>query len=290
MTNLKSLMYGDSLITRSVIEKFILKEIEQLLIRPTESFKLSNFDPDDTFGKNHEHLDNELDKLKSIMERLQYKLYVENERSLLIIIQGMDASGKDGIVRHVISAFNPISCTVKSYKTPTTEELAHDFLWRVHNAVPRKGFVGVFNRSHYEDVIEVRVQNLVPKSVWFQRFNQIKQFEKMLAENKVKILKFFLHISKQEQKQRLHDRLSHPDKRWKVNVEDYKKRKKWPQYMTAYTDAIMNCTMNEAPWYVIPANYKWFRNWAVAKIITNALTEMELKYPKAPPHHKKINA
>jgi polyphosphate kinase 2 (PPK2 family) len=130
---------------------------------------------------------------------------------------------------------------------------------------------------------------LVPKSVWFQRYNQIKQFEIMLAENKIIILKFFLHISKQEQKQRLNDRLSHPDKRWKVNVEDYKKRKKWPEYMTAYTDAIINCTMNEAPWYVIPANYKWFRNWAVAKIITNALTEMKIKYPKTPAHHKKIH-
>lgn len=266
-----------------------MKEIEQLLIRPTETFKLSSFDPNDTFGKKREHLDTELDELKLIMERLQYKLYVENERSLLIIIQGMDASGKDGIVRHVMSAFNPISCTVKSFKTPTTDELAHDFLWRVHNAVPRKGFVGVFNRSHYEDVVEVRVQNLVPKSVWFQRYNQIKQFEIMLAENKVKILKFFLHISKQEQKKRLNDRLSHPDKRWKVNVEDYKKRKKWPEYMTAYTDAIINCTMNESPWYVIPANYKWFRNWAVAKIITNALTEMNIKYPKTPAHHKKIH-
>jgi len=282
-------MYGDSLIKRLVNGNLILKEIEQLLIRPTENFKLSNFDPDDTFGKNREHLEGELDKLKSIMERLQYKLYVENERSLLIIIQGMDASGKDGIVRHVMSAFNPISCTVKSFKTPTTDELAHDFLWRVHNAVPRKGFVGVFNRSHYEDVVEVRVQNLVPKSVWFQRYNQIKNFEIMLAENKIKILKFFLHISKQEQKQRLNDRLSHPDKRWKVNVEDYKKRKKWPEYMTAYTDAIINCTMNQAPWYVIPANYKWFRNWAVAKIITNALTEMKIKYPKTPAHHKKIH-
>jgi PPK2 family polyphosphate:nucleotide phosphotransferase len=266
-----------------------LKEIEQLMIRPTETFKLSSFDPNDTFGKKREHLDSEVDKLKLIMASLQYKLYVENERSLLIIIQGMDASGKDGIVRHVISAFNPISCTVKSFKAPTTDEIAHDFLWRVHNAVPRKGFVCVFNRSHYEDVVEVRVQNLVPKSVWFPRFDQIKQFEKMLAENKIKILKFFLHISKQEQKQRLHDRLSHPDKRWKVNVEDYKKRKKWPEYMTAYTDAIINCTMNEPPWYVIPANYKWFRNWAVAKIITNALTEMKIKYPKSPPHHKKIN-
>jgi PPK2 family polyphosphate:nucleotide phosphotransferase len=265
-----------------------LKEIGQLLIHPTRTFKLSSFDPNDTFGKIREDLDSELNKLRSMMSRLQYKLYVENEKSLLIVLQGMDASGKDGIVRHVISAFNPISCTVESFKVPTTEELAHDFLWRVHRAVPRKGFVGVFNRSHYEDVVEVRVQNLVPKSICFQRFNQIKQFEIMLVQNKVKILKFFLHISKQEQKKRLLDRLSDPDKRWKVNEEDYKKRKKWPQYMTAYTDAIINCNIREAPWYVIPANNKWFRNWVVAKIITNALIEMKIKYPKSPPHHKDI--
>jgi PPK2 family polyphosphate:nucleotide phosphotransferase len=265
-----------------------LKEIGQLLIHPTSTFKLSSFDPNDTFGKIREDLDSEVNKLRSIMSRLQYKLYVENEKSLLIVLQGMDASGKDGIVRHVISAFNPISCTVESFKVPTTEELAHDFLWRVHRAVPRKGFVGVFNRSHYEDVVEVRVQNLVPKSVCFQRFNQIKQFEIMLVQNKVKILKLFLHISKQEQKKRLLDRLSDPDKRWKVNEEDYKKRKKWPQYMTAYTDAIINCNIREAPWYVIPANNKWFRDWAVAKIITNALIEMKIKYPKSAQQYKDI--
>jgi PPK2 family polyphosphate:nucleotide phosphotransferase len=262
--------------------------MKELLIHPTRTFRLSRFDPNDTFGKIREDLDSELNELRSIMSRLQYKLYVENEKSLLIVLQGMDASGKDGIVRHVISAFNPISCTVESFKVPTNEELAHDFLWRIHRAVPRKGFVGVFNRSHYEDVVEVRVQKLVPKSVCFQRFNQIKQFEIMLVQNKVKILKFFLHISKQEQKKRLLDRLSHPDKRWKVNEEDYEKRKKWPQYMTAYTDAIINCSIREAPWYVIPANNKWFRNWVVSKIITNALIEMKIKYPKSPPHHKDI--
>jgi PPK2 family polyphosphate:nucleotide phosphotransferase len=262
--------------------------MKELLIHPERGLNLSSFDPDNTFGKSRGDLESELPKLRSIMSDLQYKLYIENEKSLLIVLQGMDASGKDGIVRHVISAFNPISCRVESFKVPTSEELAHDFLWRVHRAVPRKGFVAVFNRSHYEDVVEVRVQNLVPKSVCFQRLNQIKQFEIMLVQNKVKLLKFFLHISKQEQKKRLLDRLSHPDKRWKVNQEDYKKRKKWPQYMTAYTDAIINCSIGEAPWYVIPANNKWFRNWVVAKIITNALIEMKIKYPKSPPHHKDI--
>jgi len=248
----------------------------------------SSFDPGNTFGRSQKELDNELPKLKSIMSKLQYKLYIENEKSLLIVLQGMDASGKDGTIRHVISAFNPVSCSVESFKKPTTEELAHDFLWRIHKVVPRRGFVGVFNRSHYEDVVEARVQKLVPKIVWSQRYDQINQFEIMLAKNKVKILKFFLHISKQEQKERLIDRLSDPEKRWKVNKEDYEKRKKWAQYMTAYANAIFHCSVREAPWYVIPANKKWFRNWVISKIIVNTLIEMKIKYPKFAPLDKKM--
>jgi PPK2 family polyphosphate:nucleotide phosphotransferase len=265
-----------------------LKQIRELRIYPARSLDLSSFDADDTFGKSREDLDRELPQLRSIMSDLQYKLYIENEKSLLIVLQGMDTSGKDGVIRHVVSAFNPVSCTVISFKVPTSEDLAHDFLWRVHKTVPRKGFVGVFNRSHYEDVVEARVQSLVPESICFQRFVQIKQFEIMLAKNNVKILKFYLHISKQEQKKRLLDRLSDPEKRWKVNKEDYKKRRNWGQYMTAYTDAIINCTMKEAPWYVIPANNKWFRNWVISKIITNALVGMKIKFPKSAPHNKKI--
>jgi PPK2 family polyphosphate:nucleotide phosphotransferase len=265
-----------------------LKEIRKLLIRPSSGFRLSNLDPDNTFGTNQKDLDSELPKLKSIMSELQYKLYIENEKSLLIVLQGMDTSGKDGTIRHVISAFNPVSCSVESFKVPTTEELAHDFLWRIHKVVPRRGFVGVFNRSHYEDVVDPRIQKSVPKIVWFQRYDQINQFEIMLAKNKVKILKFFLHISKQEQKKRLLDRLSDPEKRWKVNKEDYKKRKKWGQYMTAYTDAIFYCSVREAPWYVIPANKKWFRNWVISKIIVNTLIEMKIKYPKFSPSDKNM--
>ena len=265
-----------------------MKEIGELLIRPTSGLNFSSFDPGNTFGRSQKELDNELPKLKSIMSKLQYKLYIENEKSLLIVLQGMDASGKDGTIRHVISAFNPVSCSVESFKKPTTEELAHDFLWRIHKVVPRRGFVGVFNRSHYEDVVEARVQKLVPKIVWSQRYDQINQFEIMLAKNKVKILKFFLHISKQEQKERLIDRLSHPEKRWKVNKEDYEKRKKWAQYMTAYANAIFHCSVREAPWYVIPANKKWFRNWVISKIIVNTLIEMKIKYPKFAPLDKKM--
>lgn len=265
-----------------------MKDIKELLIPTAGRMDLSKFDPDDTFGKTRDELDDKLPKLKSIMSELQYKLFVENEKSLLIVLQGMDTSGKDGTIRHVISAFNPASCRVESFKVPTSEELAHDFLWRIHKAVPRKGFVGVFNRSHYEDVVEARVQNLVSKSVVLKRINQIRQFEIMLAENNVKILKFYLHISKQEQEKRLLERLSDPEKQWKVAEDDHKKRKKWGEYMNTYTDAISNCSIKEAPWYVIPANRKWFRNWAISKIITNTLIEMKIRYPKSSPHHKNM--
>lgn len=266
----------------------MLRNISQLLIDRVDGFNLSNFDPNDTFGKIREEIDTELPALRSTLAYLQYKLYIENERSLLIVLQGMDASGKDGVIRHVISSFNPVSCSVKSFKVPTSEELAHDFLWRIHKVVPQKGFVGVFNRSHYEDVVEARVQNLVPESVCSKRYDQINQFETMLTENKVKILKFFLHISKQEQKKRLRDRLSDPEKRWKLDKEDYKKRKKWEQYMSAYSDAIINCSIKQAPWYVIPANNKWFRNWVVTEIIANSMIEMKIKYPTHEPNYKNI--
>ena len=214
------------------------------------------------------------------MSDLQYKLYVEKVKSILVVLQGMDTSGKDGTIRHVISAFNPVGCRVESFKAPTNEELSHDFLWRIHKVVPQKGLVGVFNRSHYEDVVEVRVQNLVPHKVWSQRYDQINQFERYMAENNVKVVKFFLHISKQEQKKRLLERLSDPSKRWKVNEDDFKKRKKWDQYMEAYGDAISRSSTRWAPWYIIPANKKWFRNWAIANIIAETLEQLKIKYPR----------
>jgi PPK2 family polyphosphate:nucleotide phosphotransferase len=266
----------------------MLKDIKKLLIQPGKRVELSKFDPDDTFGKKRDDLDNKLPKLKSSMSELQYKLYIENEKALLIVLQGMDTSGKDGVIRHVISAFNPVSCRVESFKVPTSDELAHDFLWRIHKTVPRKGFVSVFNRSHYEDVVEVRVAKLAPESTCLKRFDQIRQFEIMLSENNVKILKFFLHISKDEQKKRLQDRLSIPEKRWKVNEDDFEKRKKWDKYMSAYTDAINNCSIKQAPWYVIPANKKWFRNWVISEIITKEMTEMKIKYPQFSSQYDKI--
>jgi PPK2 family polyphosphate:nucleotide phosphotransferase len=256
-----------------------LQEIKKLVVKPHTSLKLVEIDPNNTLGRNKSDIETELTELHSTLSHLQYRLYIENKKALLIVLQGMDASGKDGTIKHVMSAFHPLGCRVESFKVPTSEELAHDFLWRIHKVVPRKGFVGVFNRSHYEDVVEVRAQNLAPRSVWSQRYDHINQFEQILTLSDTKIIKFFLHISKEEQKERLLERLSDPDKRWKVDDRDYTKRKKWGQYMKAYSDVLSRCSVADAPWFVIPANQKWFRNWIISKIIVETLQELNIKYP-----------
>jgi len=258
-------------------------EVKSLLVDPSASMKLSKIDPDTTFGIKKEKLMDDLAKLVETMEEFQHKLYVENKKALLIVLQGMDTSGKDGVITHVMKGFNPLSCRVESFKAPAGEELAHDFLWRIHKVTPQKGFIGVFNRSHYEDIIEPQVWNLFPKSVYMERYDNIIQFEKYLSDNKIKIIKFYLHISKEEQKKRLLSRLSHPSKRWKVNEEDFQKRKKWAKYMQAYEDVINRCSTKWAPWYIIPSNNKCFRNWAIAKIVIETLKEMKPKYPKYVP-------
>lgn len=258
-------------------------EVKSLLVDPSASMKLSKIDPDTTFGIKKEKLMDDLAKLVETMEEFQHKLYVENKKALLIVLQGMDTSGKDGVITHVMKGFNPLSCRVESFKAPAGEELAHDFLWRIHKVTPQKGFIGVFNRSHYEDIIEPQVWNLFPKSVYMERYDNIIQFEKYLSDNKIKIIKFYLHISKEEQKKRLLSRLSHPSKRWKVNEEDFQKRKKWAKYMQAYEDIINRCSTKWAPWYIIPSNNKCFRNWAIAKIVIETLKEMKPKYPKYVP-------
>jgi PPK2 family polyphosphate:nucleotide phosphotransferase len=255
-------------------------EVKSLLVDPSASMKLSKIDPDTMFSIKKEKLMDDLAKLVETMEEFQHKLYVENKKALLIVLQGMDTSGKDGVITHVMKGFNPLSCRVESFKAPAGEELAHDFLWRIHKVTPQKGFIGVFNRSHYEDIIEPQVWNLFPKSVYMERYDNIIQFEKYLSDNKIKIIKFYLHISKEEQKKRLLSRLSHPSKRWKVNEEDFQKRKKWAKYMQAYEDVINRCSKKWAPWYIIPSNNKCFRNWAIAKIVVETLKEMKPKYPK----------
>ena len=262
-----------------------MDQIEKLCVPPLKEGKrddeisLSKWNPDDTFGKEKEEIEKELDEILPELSELQYKLYAEREKSLLIILQGTDASGKDGVIRNVIRVFNPAGCKVESFKVPTSEELSHDFLWRIHKVIPSKGYIGIFNRSHYEDVIEVRVNNLVSKTIWSQRYRQINDFERHLSENNIRIVKFFLYISKKEQIDRLRDRVLDPSENWKVSADDYGRTKKWDLYMKAYEDALKLCSTEWTPWYVVPANKKWFRNWVVASIIRENLLELDPKFP-----------
>ena len=243
--------------------------------------RLGEFDPDDTAGLNKgDKIHARLEKNIARMEDLQYRLYAESRRALLIVLQGMDASGKDGTVRHVMSGLNPQGCRVTSFKEPSTEEAGHDFLWRIHKAMPAHGQIGIFNRSHYEDVLIVRVHQLVPRSVWSARYDQINEFETLMTKNGVTILKFFLHISKEEQKQRFEARLDDPTRNWKFNPADIKERKRWDDYVKAYEAALSRCSTTAAPWFVIPSNKKWFRNLAVSQIIVETLERMNPRFPK----------
>lgn len=253
---------------------------KELIATPGKKVKLGKWDPEDTLGwdKNHK-MKASLAKTIEKLESLQYLLYAEHKRALLIVLQGLDAAGKDGTIRHVMAGVNPQGCRVTSFKKPTSEEVTHDFLWRVHKAVPPIGDIGIFNRSHYEDVLVVRVHNLEPKDVWAQRYDQINEFERMLDENNVRILKFFLHISKDEQKRRFQQRIDDKDRQWKISEADFAERKFWDDYTKAYEAALTRCSTPHAPWYLIPSNKKWFRNLAVSHIIAETLEEMHMKFP-----------
>jgi PPK2 family polyphosphate:nucleotide phosphotransferase len=252
-----------------------------LRVKPGSRVRLADRDPAWTAGIKDKKAGGErLAKITARLAELQYKLYADNRYALLVILQGMDAAGKDGTIRHVLSGVNPQGCRVTSFKVPTPLEADHDFLWRVHAEVPAFGEVGVFNRSHYEDVLVVRVRKLAPESVWSGRFRQINAFEKMLSQNRVKILKLFLHIGKEEQKERLLKRLKDPSRNWKFNPGDLEERKLWGAYMKAYEDVLSRCSTPCAPWYVIPADHKWFRNLAVAEILVEALESLDLRFPK----------
>src|SRR3954469_25572560 len=225
-------------------------------------------------------LESRLATLTERIDRLQSALFAEGKRALLVVLQGRDTSGKDGTVRKVFAPLDPQGAVVTAFKAPTEQERAHDFLWRVHQQVPPRGMIGIFNRSHYEDVLIVRVHNLVPKDVWSKRFEHINNFEHMLADEGVTILKFFLHISKDEQKQRLQARLDEKEKNWKFNPEDLAERKYWDDYMNAFEDAMEKTSTKQAPWYVVPSDRKWFRNWVISDTIVRALKDMDLKFPK----------
>lgn len=221
----------------------------------------------------------ETEKLKAEISELQFKLYAESKQALLIVLQGMDTCGKDSTIRKVLGHVNPQGCEVSSFKRPTPEELAHDYLWRVHKVVPRKGMIGIFNRSHYEDVLVVRVHSIVPRSVWSKRYKHINDFERMLVDNGTRIIKINLHIDLDEQKERFEARLEDPTRRWKFSVGDLRERALWPKYMTAYQDAIMKCNPAHAPWYIVPANRKWYRNYIIANIVAEHLRAMDPKWP-----------
>lgn len=227
-----------------------------------------------------ETADVEFKALRDEFIELQQRLYAEGRQKLLIVLQANDAGGKDGTISNVTKGVNPQGVRITSFKVPSKEELDRDFLWRIHKAVPGKGMIGIFNRSHYEDVLVVRVHNIVPEAVWRPRYEHINQFEKLLSDSGTTILKFYLHISKEEQKERFQARLDDPSKHWKFSREDLEKRKLWDDYMAAYEDMLNYCTTDYAPWYVIPADQKWYRNLAITRVIVNALQQMNPQYPQ----------
>lgn len=237
---------------------------------------LANYDPGDTNDhQDRDKAEETTQKLSDELCELQELMAAAQHHSLLVILQGMDTSGKDGTIRHVLAHVNPQGCSVVSFKEPTPEELAHDFLWRIHKAVPGKGVMGIFNRSQYEDVLIVRVHNLVPEGVWSRRYQEINHFEQLLANNGTIILKFFLYISAKEQEQRLLAREQDKDKAWKLSASDWSERKFWNDYLQAYEDAISRCSTKDAPWYIVPADHKWYRNLAIAHTIVHTMRRYE---------------
>ena len=255
--------------------------LEHFRLKPGAVVRLKDIDPAFTgHHESHETATEETEHYQKRLRELQELLYAEQQRSLLICLQAMDTGGKDGTINHVLGAMNPQGCRVARFRQPSAEEAAHDYLWRAHRAAPAKGEVVVFSRSYYEDVLIVRVHKLVPKNVWSRRYDQINGFEQFLVDNKVQVLKFYLHISKEEQLARFKDRLDDPAKQWKVSEADYAERKFWDDYMEAYEDALSRCSTEHAPWFVIPANHKWFRNLAVARIVVEHLESLNMNVPK----------
>jgi PPK2 family polyphosphate:nucleotide phosphotransferase len=254
--------------------------VDKFLVKPGKKIRLSDFDPADTTlmpdkAKAQIKIEQDLQKLIDLQDRF----YAEHQRALLIVLQGIDASGKDGTIKHVMTGFNPLGCTAVAFKVPAGEELDHHFLWRIQRVMPRKGHIGIFNRSHYEDVLVPRVYELVPKKVWKARYDQINRFEQLESELGTVILKFFLHVSKDEQKKRFEERLRSPEKNWKYSPTDIKDRERWDDYQDAYEDLLNKCSTKAAPWYIIPADRKWFRNWMVATIIVEKLKSLNPQYP-----------
>lgn len=250
-----------------------------LRVKPKTRVDLAERDPADFRGWKRKDAEEATGENLARLEDLQDRLWAEGKHALLVVLQGIDASGKDGAIRNVMSAFNPQGCYVASFKVPTAEEAAHDFLWRVHKRVPAKGEIGVFNRSQYEEVLVVRVHELVPRAVWSGRYELIREFEQLLVETGTTIVKFFLHIDREEQRERLQERYDNPRKRWKFSMGDISERQLWDKYMDAYEDALSKTSTADSPWYVIPANRNWFRDLAISSILADTIDELKPSYP-----------
>ena len=257
-------------------------DCQKYLVAPGSPVDLSRFDAGDTsaFPEGKNKTKDVFAELNGRLEELQEMLWAEGRRKVLVVLQGMDTSGKDGTIRHVFDGVNPLGVRVAAFKAPTREELAHDFLWRVHPKVPASGELVIFNRSHYEDVLVARVHRLVPAEVWQARYEQINAFEKLLSDTGTTILKFFLHIDAGEQKERLQARLDDPTKRWKFRKGDLADRKLWHDFTAAYEDVLARTSTGHAPWIVVPANKKWYRNLVVATVLVEALEKLDMKYPE----------
>lgn len=256
-------------------------------LKPVDPDRIPSLDAGDAAppakAPDRDELATMFDDLHDRLEKLQRVLYADGRYALLIVLQGRDASGKDGTIRKVLGAFNPQGCRVVSFGVPTAQELSHDFLWRIHNVVPPRGAIGVFNRSHYEDVLAVRVHDLVPRSIWSKRYEQINAFEQGLVQNDVVIRKFFLHVSADEQRRRLQERLTRPDKNWKFRAGDLDDRARWDDYTDAYRDVLRRCSTADAPWFIVPADDTRVRNYLVARELVETLESLELRYPAASP-------
>jgi PPK2 family polyphosphate:nucleotide phosphotransferase len=262
---------------------------QPFLVPPGTRVSLAGYDPGyigDYGGKTEAKAG--LKRNTERLQELQEVMWAEGKHSLLIVLQAMDAGGKDGTIKHVMGGVNPQGCQVTSFKVPSKEELAHDYLWRIHKATPKRGYIGIFNRSHYEDVLVVRVHNLVPEAVWSKRYEQINHFEKLLADSGTTILKFFLHISKEEQKERFEARLANPAKNWKFSMGDVEERAYWDDYMLAFEDVLSKCSTPWAPWYVVPSNRKWFRNLVVSETIIETLENLDMRFPPPLPNADQI--
>ena len=255
--------------------------IEEFRVEPGASISLDEIDADfKPKGLDRDEAEEKFRELTAELRGLQHLMYAEDRRSLLIVLQGRDAAGKDGTIRHVFGPMNPQGTQVTSFKVPSTEERAHDFLWRCHKATPKTGTVGIFNRSHYEDVLVVRVHDLVPKKIWSKRFDHINAFERLLTDEGTVILKFYLHIDRDEQLERFKKRMDNPRKRWKISDADYTERPYWDAYTEAFEDALSKCSTDAAPWFIVPANRKWARNLVIADIVADTLKSLDMRFPK----------